>query len=414
MPFGFRGSDGSLVELDYLIVPAPTGGTVDDVPAINATMAAGAALGGSRVYLQRGNYLAKSLIDYPANDLRLIGQGPGITNIVFDNGTALAKWIRAFKRARCSLENVTLTSNAAAALAAGVAVSIEGGDPAIIWNGVPLCEFKLLNVEMTKQCSGAQIIDGTGAVPCWNVAIDSLMSRWECGNNGVGLLVNTTGGLQYIDRMSVTGASGAATPPLYQARIQATKDLNMIRFSGTLGTNGLQIDPGAGQEVTACNIRDSRFDTVTGIGVNVAPNAAATHCRQIDIVDTWIANSLAGLVISGSPTRAVSARGNEIYFANGGPAIFLNPTPGATEIDIRDNQVGGNAVAIYAANNSQNFSIQNNTVVIEYGLTPAGGLQVDLGCLNFIATGNNLRLATTPLQDLSGAVNKVVANNLIT
>lgn len=395
-----------------ITVLPPTGGTVDDAPKINAAMAAGAALGGSSIYLQRGSYLIKSLIDYPGNRLRLRGQGPGVTRLVFDDATALAKWIRIHNRYACSLEDLTLTSNSAVALASGVALSIEGGDATVIFNSVPTAMHVVRNVELLKQCSGVQIIDGAGAIPAWIVAIQGAMQTWQCSNGGIPLLINSTGGIHYVSDVFATKVDGAAAP-LYQLRIRATQDCDISRWSSTFGTDGLKIDPDAGQEVTALNIRGCRFDSVTNYSGHIIPNVAAAHCRQLNVIDSWFASNVAGLVIDGTPTRSVAIRGCEFYRSSIVGILLQSTGAAGTQTQIDNNRIATASVGIAAANAAHDFSIRNNDIVIEYGETAAFGLQLALGCVDFIATGNNLRLAATPLQDLSGAVNKVVANNII-
>lgn len=77
--------------------------------------------------------------------------------------------------------------------------------------------------------------------------------------------------------------------------------------------------------------------------------------------------------------------------------------------------LGGNAAAILATNAVNDFSIRNNTAVLEYGVTPTHGVQIAANCDHYVVTGNNLRRATTPLDitPADSADRRIVANNVI-
>lgn len=382
-------------------VSSPAGGSVDDAPAINAAMAIAAALGGGIVWLQRGTYRIKTRLDYPGNCVRLVGQGPGATVLMFDDSAGLTDGVRMLNRYLCSIEDLTIS--ASAQRTAGVAISIQGGDSSILWNAVPAAFHQIVNVEMLKQCNGLEIIDGTGAVPNWGVGMDCRMNRWELANGGVGIRINTTGGLHYLSRVMITKVNGAGTPQLYQVQLTATKDCVLQTVSGTLGTDGCRIDPGVGQEITAVNIRDCRFDTITGAGLNIVPNAAASFCRQIDMINSWVANMSVGVNVQRDPARSIKVVGCQMYAAVGNPCMAIGGAAAVTGgVLFANNEVGGSNVGIIATNSSSDFSINSNQIVIEYGVTPTVGLQVNALCDHYVLGGNNLRRATTPLTNTPG------------
>lgn len=416
---GDDGAGGLLLPGVYPVTD--TYGIVNDAPAINAAInsAATAAHPGGVVWIPPGTHRLKSTVHGSAG-VRLQGAGSKTVLLVDDSGGNIGDAIVLSDLYRPAISDLTIS--ATAPRAAGTAIHVTGGDLAHRLSAAyPLaaCGATIERVDMDTQFNGL-LVDNNAPASEWLLNVDNGIWRdFTAGGNGLWLNANSPpgnpgfGASQFFSRLFFYQRT--ATLIANAVRIQGSGDFN-FRECETYGfDHGLVMDPPAGGFVTTGRFLNCFFDVSGHTTALIAPDPAAVF-TDIEFGGCWFASSVAEHGLWLSTALAGDIRAYSCMFISN--AIFGLVIAGgckgfqADGCTFAGNQAGG----AIATQNVTNFSIRNSKFVQEvYNAHQAQpiGVQVDLGCSEYIIALNNIHDAVTPLVDNGGAVAKIVAPNLL-
>jgi hypothetical protein len=397
--------------LTIVIDPIAANGVTDDTQALKNWIASVPANQGAEIILPAGDILLSSNVLASAMaGLTFTGRGRAATRLVAKstyNGDLL------------TLQNCIdtkirdLTCTAQAARTGGGYIVISGGSPTIHLPGFALnaaCCF-VDRVDMDSMFNGVVMQDSSPANGCWQVYVRGGFYR-GVSPGGVAVWMNSTdqvagfpaGGSMFCEDLWILGADA---PPAntYGIRVQGTSDFTLSRCETWGLTNGLRIDPGAGQTVEAGNIIGCFFD-FSAAECAVIKAVTGSNVTQILIDNTWFAGGTKGLFIDGSGGGNLSytAISNSRFYANS--ALGLE-TLSQTNATVTGCQFQGNVVQdLYFAGNG----VGNTATGNRCSSPGANGIQVDAANNNYVLSGNNTA-GSLGIVD-NGTAPRAVGNNL--
>jgi hypothetical protein len=392
-------------------------GSGDQTSAIAALAAAAPAAGVSALWFRPGRYrVPGNMVMSGIEGVTLVGAGSGQTLI--DNSGSTAHTFDLSHTWSCGVTGMSFVSSTNRT--AGSSLRINGGHTSHMFDQATETNCHIDDVEFSKQFNGLEIFDDDSSYPggAWGVYAHRLICR-DMSLNGVPLLINSRyGGIHIIRDAFIGPTTIGGTRPLAGVRVLASNDFTLDRVSQIACQYGLLADPSvAGAIVRAGNITNCFFDTNTEDAIKLAPGAG-TILDQLHFVDTWAASSknLINVLTGADGCEFV---GMKLYRAvgtssNGWGVRF----DGATRCGISKSKIGG-AVSggVLLTGSSRDCGVDGVTVwtgPADYGMptAPPVGIQIDLGCLDYVVTNNNTRGATTHVTDNGGAVSKTVTGNI--
>jgi len=148
----------------------------------------------------------------------------------------------------------------------------------------------------------------------------------------------------------------------------------------------------------------------------MTPNASAVF-GDVAFDTCWFAGAAGShnVLINSVNAQAIRFMNGFFFYAGQYGMVITGTGAGCKRIDVIGNHFSGAANGGFRAVNARNFNVSLNRFFPSQ-FPPAAAMPqaitVDLGCQDFIVTGNDFHEAAAGLLDNSGAVNKVVANNL--
>jgi hypothetical protein len=245
--------------------------------AINAAQSLGTGGRGIDVYFPAGVYYINATLTVLQDNVRLIGAGRGSTVIYpnfasgdiiqFGNGTT----------ARAQQGFLHMQIFAPAARTTGVGINIQYS-----------ADFLLEDFAMNNMVIGVQI--GTAANPSLKVHIRNGTINALLVTTGVGIYVlNGLGGDTYIEDIVMSNAP--ASKPAAGIRVTQSGHCSILRTNVTSCLIGLDVNPGAAQDVSYMFIDHSLFDSCGTHGARFSPTAATGRIRNVMSVNCWYSGS---------------------------------------------------------------------------------------------------------------------------
>lgn len=295
-------TSGVMTMLNVMDYGAVGDGAASDQVAIQSALNAAALGHGGRgidVYFPQGIYRITSTLACVASNVRLIGAGRGSTVIYPDFLSG----------------DVIQFGNGSANCAQGgmYHIQIYAPNPHTSGYGVNVnyfSDFHLEDFAMFNMFSGVSV--GSAANPSLKVYIkDGTMSTLATA--GVGILVlNGLGGDTYISDIVTSNPAGAK--PAAGVRITQTGHCRIWGCNFTSCSKGLDVNPGAGQDVNYLFLDDCLFDSGATHGASFAPTDATGRIRSVKCTNSWFSGSSTtyGIEIGGTAGSVV----DDLEFVN--------------------------------------------------------------------------------------------------
>ena len=297
-------TSGVMTMLNVMDYGATGDGTTSDQIAIQSAINAASLGHGGRgvdVFFPQGVYRTTATLTCTTSNVRLIGAGRGSTVIYpdftvgdvlqFGNGTSVV--------AEQGFMHMQIFAPAQHTSGAGVKVNYSS-------------DFQMDDFALTNMATGIQI--GNGVNPSLKVYISNGTIDSCQATTGVCILVlNGLGGDTYIT--DIVSSNAAGSKPAAGVRVTQSGHCRIWGCNFTSCVKGLDVNPGAGQDVNYLFIDDSLFDSGATHGASFAPTDATGRIRSVKCTNSWFSGSgtTYGIEIGGVAGSVV----DDLEFVNG-------------------------------------------------------------------------------------------------
>lgn len=234
---------------------------------------------------------------------------------------------------------------------------------------------------------------------------------------GVGVQINGGSNLKLSGIDCVNGSLAAAG-----FEITSTADVTLVQCNALGYTSGVLIDPGTGKSVSSFCASDCFFDSNTN-ALKIAPTGTGIVLRS-RFTACWFNGTAFGALLSsvsaGASMIGFQFVGCQFFGTNGASSegLAIGGSCAVSDVVVNGCEVSNYvSVGIDVGPLAADVTVTGNAVgVAMNGTPPTGwGILLQSGAVNLMVVGNKVRGAgTANIQDNSGVVNKLVANNLAT
>lgn len=384
-------------------------GTTDDTTAIQAAFTAAQTAGRGAIYFPAGQYKITSAITYDANYLTVYGDGPGASEILC--GTNSQNGF-AFGNGSSSRESIVVRD---------LGFNITGlvaktGGAAVLFS-------KCQNVA-TYNLRIANNWHGVRLTACVIANVESLWITDPTATNGVGILIDTSGGNasndHYVRDVVVTGTLGSECRAAVEINNSTGTWLDTV--GGLQCTNGLVILAATGVTIEHIFSSNCAWDTCTNNGALIQANGTGIVRRIVSVGDWYCTNTLSGAATAGAGTVSLASFIGCRFYNNvqHGAAVATG-----TNLRFQGCQISGNSRSSSGTYDGINIAAGVTLFAVSdcissqtsgFSNTQRYGLAIETGASdNYIVTDNNfLTNATGGLLDGGSGTSKVIRGNLPT
>jgi hypothetical protein len=387
--------------------------TDDTLPAKAAIIAVGASGSGSP-YFPTGKYkITSSLSCSPTNDIKLLGDGVGLSQI--RSTVAGAPTLLAGDHVGSETRTFSLD---------GLSIQYDGASPPVSGT-VAIHARNIVSPSRLTNFSIQKFYDGL-KLEATSLIGNIFISDFTIGNTeskGIHLL----GGVQgvWISTGKVTARQDGGSPVSTSVGMQLDY-CNGVYLDGLdllLNGRGMLVTPSAGETVHWVFGNKVILDTNLGAGLDINPQGGTVN--GFDFGTCWASsNGEIGVKIRGSSASVVDGVTINMRILNnglqgirllGGPTTFKNIQIEGGAV-LSNNQTQASVSGIQVDGGISGFTIQGVTVGASSLFTnyQTNGIRVFAGASDdYMITGNKLSgNVSTGLNDGGTGTNKVVANNL--
>jgi hypothetical protein len=225
----------------------------------------------------------------------------------------------------------------------------------------------------------------------------------------------------HIVRVQVAGISTGGS--LYGVRLSQNGGFTFDGLTVYGAGDGLLVDPGAGKDVHWGFISNSNFDTGSGSGIKIFPDAGTI--RSLSFSNSWTASNTGygvyAVGLNSGTAEGLNFNGHR-SFANGVDGMLFGT--GMTDILVNGSKISGNGtvggagtgIGISFYSGIDKFSVTGSSIgpTDSFTLTQAYGVFVEAaGSDNFLISDNILLGNNASVVSAATGINRKIENNIV-